>query len=214
MSNNLTDMLNEAKKMAQTPEQTKSDIRTPNDGSSFDLARITEILDHPMQGKMFQDKFNMDISGAKSGDGVVSKNEAVELLSGFAEKLITKGYISSDVDAGLKTQNETLLRQDLGADVASYDNLTATQKDAFLTFISVPETERQSAIQKALVNGLTSLDKPDGFNDGSNNPLFLNLKTGALIDLNDMPNPITHTQSHTEVPTTPLAFKIDVADFG
>lgn len=214
MSNNLTDMLNKAKKMAQTPEQTKSDIRTPNEEVGFDLARITEILDHPMQGKVFQDKFNMDISGAKSNDGVVSQAEAVELLSDFTKKLITKGYISSDVDAGLKAQNEIIVRQDLGEDVATYDNLTASQKDAFLTFISVPETERQSAIQKALMNGLTSLDTPDGLNDGSNNPLFLNLKTGALIDLNDMPPPTTHTQSHTEVPTIPLAFKIDVADFG
>ncbi len=211
----MTDSLDKVKQtldnMRNNPEQTKGDLKKPVGNLEFDLERITQILDHPQQGAMFEQKFNMDISGAKANDGKVTKYETVELLADFSGKLINKGYISSSVDAATKSRNEELLRDELGKNVETYDNLTAEQKDSFLTFISVPETERQSAIQKALVNGLSSLDIDDTI---PTKDLFLDIKTGKLTNIDSLSDVKTKTIAKTEQPYTPAIFKIDVVDMG
>ena len=164
-----------------------------------DLEQLTQMLNDPQKGPMFEAQLGMDISGAKKNDGVVTKDEAVKIVAKFSEELVDGGY-SEDVDSGEKKSHETELREELGDNVDSYDQLNSSQKDALLIFVVTPEAQRQEAIQKAVMGGAFSYEQTDEATQ-DHNVVMVDPETGKVIDFKrpDM----EETQAYTEVPTVP-----------
>ncbi len=178
----------------------------PEQSTNVSFDEIVTILNNPQQGAMMEQKFNMDISGAKKDDGVVSKGEAVELLSDFAGRLIDQGYIKSDVSDAVKKQSEAQLRQDLGSDVKAYDALDADEKDNLLHFISIPKDERDQAIMGAAQNGLAVIEH-DG---GDAHYVMVDQQTGTTYDFNAPKHPAEGTHAYTEQPEVPAYIAKDL----
>lgn len=164
-----------------------------------DLEVLTAMLNDPQQGPMFEAQLGMDISGAKANDGVVTKDEAVPMISVFAKKLVDGGYLK-DVDAGEKKSHETQLREELGDHVNSYDQLSTSQKDALLIFVVTPEAQRQEAIQKAVADGAFAYEQPNEAAQ-DHNVVMVDPETGEVVDFK-RPD-LEQTQAYTEVPTVP-----------
>ncbi len=164
-----------------------------------DLEQLTQMLNDPQKGPMFEAQLGMDISGAKENDGVVTKDEAVKIVAKFSEELVDGGYLE-DVDSGEKKSHETELREELGDNVDSYDQLNSSQKDALLIFVVTPEAQRQEAIQKAVMGGAFSYEQTDEATQ-DHNVVMVDPETGKVVDFK-RPN-IEETQAYTEVPTVP-----------
>lgn len=164
-----------------------------------DLEQLTQMLNDPQKGPMFEAQLGMDISGAKENDGVVTKDEAVKIVAKFSEELVDGGYLE-DVDSGEKKSHETELREELGDNVDSYDQLNSSQKDALLIFVVTPETQRQEAIQKAVMGGAFSYEQTDEATQ-DHNVVMVDPETGKVVDFK-RPN-MEETQAYTEVPTVP-----------
>ena len=174
-----------------TPEASQSQEPT-------DLEQLTAMLNDPEQGPMFEQQFNMDISGAKKNDGVVTKDEAVVIVSKFSETLVDKGYLK-DVSASEKKSHEAELRQELGDEVGSYDQLSADQKDALLIFIVTPEAQKQEAIQKAAKDGAFSYAPTDDAEQDHNVVRIDGDGNITNFERTDM----TKTQAYTTFPEVP-----------
>lgn len=171
------------------------------DQEKTELEELTEMLNDPQQGPMFEKQFGMDISGAKENDGVVTKDEAVTIVAKFAETLVEEDYLE-DVDTDAKKESEATLKEELGDDVGSYESLSSDQKDALLIFIVTPENERQEAIQKAVMDGAFSYNDDAQMDaDATEQVAFYDGATGKVIEFKrpDM----AQTQAYTEVPTVP-----------
>lgn len=174
-----------------TPETSQSQEPT-------ELEQLTAMLNDPEQGPMFEQQFGMNISGAKEKDGVVTKDEAVTIVAKFSQTLVDKGYLK-DVDAGEKASHEATLREELGDEVGSYNNLSSGQKDAFLIFIVTPEAQRQEAIQKAVQGGAFSYAPND---DAEQDQQFAVVDNDGNVVNFERPD-LSQTQAYTEVPTVP-----------
>ena len=192
----IKDKATEAAKGLLNKDEESADQETKSE-----LEELTEMLNDPQQGPMFEKQFGMDISGAKKNDGVVTKDEAVTIVAKFAETLVEEDYLE-DVDADAKKESEATLREELGDDVESYDNLSSDQKDALLIFIVTPEEGRQEAIKKAVMDGAFSYNDDANMDaDATEQVAFYDAATGNVIEFKrpDM----AQTQAYTEVPTVP-----------
>ncbi len=179
---------------------TKQNQRKDNYGNyGSELAEITAMLNDPNQGPMFEKQFGMNISDAKEKDGVVTNDETVAIIADFSQKLVKGGYLK-DVSSAEKKQHEKALKKELGADVDAYDNLSSSQKDALLIFISTPDDKRQEAIQKAAQDGGLSY-APNADTVKEHNVVLVD-HSGKEIDL-QRPD-MAKTQAYTEVPEAPI----------
>ncbi|MGN7438097.1 MAG: hypothetical protein ACTHOO_05565 [Alcanivorax sp.] len=162
-----------------------------------ELEELTEMLNDPQQGPMFEQQFGMDISGAKEKDGVVTKDEAVTIVAKFADTLVEEDYLK-DVDSSAKKEVEADLKAELGDDVDSYNNLSSDQKDALLIFIATPEEGRQEAIKKAVTDGAFSYNQDA---DTKQDYVLVDGSTGNVVEFKrpDM----AETQAYTEVASVP-----------
>ncbi len=162
-----------------------------------ELSEITAMLNDPNQGPMFEKQFGMNISDAKAKDGVVTNDETVKIIAEFSQKLVKGGYLE-DVSSAEKKEHEKALKKELGDDIGAYNNLSPSQKDALLIFISTPDAKRQKAIQKAAQDGGLSY-APNA--DSVKHSVVLVDESGEKIDF-QRPD-ITKTHAYTEVPEVP-----------
>jgi len=168
------------------------------DNDSGELTEITAMLNDPNQGPMFEKQFGMDISGAKAKDGVVTNDETVSIVAKFSQKLVKGGYLK-DVSSAEKKQHEKALKKELGGDIDAYNDLSSSQKDALLIFISTPDAKRQEAIQKAAQDGGLSY-VPNTDTTKKHNVVLVD-GSGKEIDL-QRPD-MAKTQAYTEFPEVP-----------
>ena len=179
-------------------DRSEGEAETSSSQEPTDLEQLTAMLNDPDQGPMFEQQFGMDISGAKENDGVVTKDEAVTIVAKFSKTLFDGEYLDS-VDGALKKEKEAQLREELGDEVGSYDQLDADHKDAFLTFVATPEVARQEAIQKAVQGGAFSYAP----NDGAEQDQQYVVVDGEGNVVNFERPDLSQTQAYTEVPTVP-----------
>lgn len=188
---------------------TEEEKQTPQD--TTDLQQLTDMLNDPQKGQMFEQQFGMDISGAKKNDGVVTQDETVTIVAKFSQKLVDKGYLK-DVPSSEKKTYEAQLKAELGDDVDSYNQLNSAQKDSFLIFIATPDAQRQEAIQKAVTSGDLSYAPADNDGAQAKHDYVLVDPTGNVVQLH--PQGTGKTTAHTEQATVPPWIDTDHPDIG